>query len=121
MTHDAIRKHLLEEVFGIFEQVERLPDLEELKQTEYCDEFDELRRNRMVMGAFRYGRLSNPDKWKYNFIEGLRKKLWAYVDTGNTENLVDAANYLMLEFMQPSHPNAHFRAEDNTNHCPERK
>lgn len=33
-----------------------------------------------------------------------------YEETGNTEYLVDAANYLMFGFMYPQHTNAHFRA-----------
>lgn len=31
----------------------------------------------------------------------------------NTEYLLDAANYLMFEFMYPQHPKAHFRATDS--------
>lgn len=36
-----------------------------------------------------------------------------YQETGNTEYLVDAANYLMFEFMYPQHEKAHFRATDS--------
>ena len=36
-----------------------------------------------------------------------------YNSTGNTEYLVDAANYLMFEFMYPQHPKAHFKATDS--------
>jgi hypothetical protein len=35
-----------------------------------------------------------------------------YKDTGNTEWLVDAANFLMFEFMYPKHRKAHFRATE---------
>jgi hypothetical protein len=31
---------------------------------------------------------------------------------GNAEYLVDAANFLMIEFMHPAHPAAHYRATD---------
>lgn len=32
---------------------------------------------------------------------------------GNTEWLIDAANFAMIEFMQPQVPGAHFRATDS--------
>ena len=32
---------------------------------------------------------------------------------GNTEYLMDAANFLMIEFMHPRHPDAHFRSTDS--------
>lgn len=37
-----------------------------------------------------------------------------FVPPGNTEYLVDAANFLMIEFMHPAHLVAHFKATDNT-------
>lgn len=33
------------------------------------------------------------------------------VDTGNTENLLDAANCFIIEHLFPKHPKAHFRAQ----------
>jgi hypothetical protein len=74
----------------------------------------------MIIGAFRYGLLTNPDKWKFDLMGGLRKHLANYESTGNTESLVDAANYLMLEFIHPSHPEARFKAMDDLLHCPTR-
>jgi hypothetical protein len=77
--------------------------------------------NRLLMGSFRYGLMSDPDKWTSDLIAGARKKLASYEDTGNREHLVDLANYARLEFMHPSHPHAHFRAEDDHEHCPNRR
>lgn len=37
-----------------------------------------------------------------------------YKDTGNTEFLVDVANFLMLEFMFPQHEKTHFRETDSS-------
>ena len=36
-----------------------------------------------------------------------------YKETGNTEYLADAANYLMFEFMFPQVAGAHFKATDS--------
>ncbi len=116
---DLIRDHLLESVgFGAHDVSARLPDLPQQLETEWCEEFEQARRYRMVMGALRYGLICEPKKWKYDLMAGLRQKLEYYRNTGNTEALVDAANYLMLEFMHPSHPEAHFQGEDDHNHCP---
>ena len=120
---NLIRAHLLESL-GCHDPVPRLPDLPELLRTEWCEEFEQLRRNRMIMGAFRYGLLNDPQKWKsadgtsYDLMKGLRNKLDYYQQSGNIEALVDAGNYVMLIYIHPSHPSAHFRAEDDHNHCP---
>lgn len=109
---DLLREHLLE-VSGYPHGHRRVPDLPDLRVTEWCDEFDRLRRNRMVMGAHRYGLMCEARKWRTDRIVGLRSKLAFYSSTGNTEALVDIANYAMLEFMRPAHPTAHFRALDD--------
>ena len=36
-----------------------------------------------------------------------------YMETGNTEYLCDAANYLMLEFMYPQRNGTYFKATDS--------
>ena len=114
---NLIRAHLLESL-GYRSPAPRLPDLPEQLATEWCTPFEDARRYRMVMGAFRYGLLTEPKKWRYDLMAGLLRKLATYRETGNTEALVDAANYLMLEFMNPSHASAHFRGEDDHCHCP---
>jgi hypothetical protein len=81
--------------------------------TEYSDRFDELRQNRVAVSLHKYGSA------KDNFGEGLVDALAThdlcvrkYVETGNTEYLVDAANYLMFEFMYPQRKGAFFKATD---------
>ena len=78
---------------------------------EYSEEFDNLRRNRVEMSFYKYGPA------RKNFATGNVQALPTmelcvkkYQATGNREYLVDAANYLMFEFMFPQHPKAHFRA-----------
>ena len=82
---------------------------------DYSERFDELRRNRVELSRLKYGSA------KKNFREGNVRALETmglcinkYMETGNTEYLCDAANYLMFEFMWPQHPNAHFRATDSS-------
>jgi hypothetical protein len=35
------------------------------------------------------------------------------IGTGNTENLLDASNGLLVEFVYPDHPKAHFRSQSS--------
>ena len=78
---------------------------------EYSQEFDRLRRNRMEMSYYKYGPVrKNYATGNIQAIPTLKKCLEKYEETGNTEYLVDAANYAMLEFMYPQHPQGHFRS-----------
>lgn len=45
-------------------------------------------------------------------VRSLEKRLALYKETGNTEWLVDVANFAMIEFTFPRHPDAHYRPTD---------
>lgn len=84
-------------------------------EDDYSTRFDELRKNRVELSHYKYGRA------KKNFESGNVDALAThdlciekYKKTGNTEYLVDAANYLMFEFMWPHANGAHFRATDSS-------
>lgn len=81
---------------------------------EYSDKFDELRKNRVKTSFYKYGSAKdNFSTGNVNALETMKLRVEKYGETGNTEFLVDAGNYLMFEFMYPQHPNAHFRATDS--------
>lgn len=67
----------------------------------------------MQVSFHKYGPVANAYPHKVNALESLHKRLEKYAETGNTEFLIDAANFAMIEFMFPAHPNAHFRATDS--------
>lgn len=95
-----------------------MPDLESLRKTEWFPEFEQLMRNRLIMGAFRYGLFEHKAKTNYNMLAYIQEKVDMYVKTGCKETLVDIANMAGLEFMFPSHPNAHWATgDDDSNHC----
>lgn len=81
--------------------------LEELKRTEWSPLFEKLMRNRLVMGAFRYGRLRDRRKPKWDRVTYAIKKLEDYKKTRNSETLVDVANMMLLEFEEGDN---HFEA-----------
>lgn len=82
----------------------------DILKTEYSKEFDEHRKKAMVNSYYKYGPCKdNYGKYKCLDARGnIRKRLEKYEETGNTEFLVDLANYAMLEFMYPSIDGAHF-------------
>jgi hypothetical protein len=67
----------------------------------------------MEASKAKYGPIKDAFPHKLDAIESLMIRLDAYQNTGNTEWLVDAANFAMIEFMLPRHPKAHFRATDS--------
>lgn len=73
-----------------------MSNVEEILRSEYSQKFDEIRKASMVQSFFKYGPA------RKNYVK-------KYQDTGNTEYLTDAANYLMLEFMYPQHEKAHYK------------
>jgi hypothetical protein len=68
--------------------------------------------NRMAMGFHTYGHMRRKHDRPDN-VRNIRIRLKKYLDTGNTEFLMDAANYAMMEFAVPSHPNAFFKPTDS--------
>lgn len=75
---------------------------------EYSDRFDKLRQNRVEVSFYKYGTAA--DNFRMKLVDALESHdmcIKKYKETGNTEYLCDAANYLMFEFMYPQIPNAY--------------
>ena len=70
-------------------------------------------RNRLVMGALRYGLLGDINKPQYDRIPSLLKRISEFQQTGNDEILVDIANIALLEFEEGAHPKKHWTPIDD--------
>lgn len=83
-----------------------------LAVTEWSPQFEKLMRNRLIMGALRYGRMCvpRPKNITKRHMEIIYKRLDIYKRTGNTEMLVDVANMCLVEFEIGDHPRKHFKA-----------
>ena len=98
-----------------------LSQVKSVPESENSEEFHQGMVTRMELSYFKYGLVSEayPEKVKALRIaddEGecsLEKRLRLYRETGNTEWLMDVANFAMIEFMHPRHPQAHFRGTDS--------
>lgn len=81
--------------------------------TEVSEPFIQGMRDRMAMSYFKYGAVRDAYPHKVNALESLRKRLEKYENDGNTEWLMDVANFAMIEYMCPAHKRAHFKATDS--------
>jgi len=88
---------------------------QDILKTEWSTRFENLQKLAMENSFYKYGPLKD-NYGKYECMEAianLKKRLEAYEETGNTEFLVDVANFAMIEFMFPKHPNAHYKGTDS--------
>jgi hypothetical protein len=67
--------------------------------------------NRMTMSFFKYGPVA--ESATTDAPASCRHRLDKYAETGNTEYLMDAANFAMIEFMRPAHPQAFLAPADS--------
>ena len=103
---------------GLTEKEEpKITTFEELEKTEWSVEFETYMRNRLIMGAMRYGRLGAVNKPKYDCVSSMIKRLNKYKETGNKEFLIDVANICLVEFVECNHPNMHFESIDDGEHA----
>ena len=80
---------------------------------EYSKRFDELRRSAIIVSYHKYGPAKeNFQKDMVDAIGSLKKNLKKFEETGNTEYLVDVANYAMFRFMYPQ-GNESYRPTDS--------
>lgn len=95
--------------------------IDQVPDTEYSRDFVQGMYDRMAMSFCKYGPVAAAFPEKVDALKTLELKLQAYRETGNTEWLIDVANYALIEFLRPRHPNAHYRATDNSGddakHC----
>lgn len=94
----------------------KLPSFEELVKSEWSNEFEKFMRNRLILGAIRYGRIGAKNKTKYDRVSSMQKRLQKFKESGNKEFLVDVANLCLLEFVECNHPNEHFSPIDDGEH-----
>ena len=88
----------------------RFPD--HVPPTEFSHTFVQGMANRMATSYSKYGAVKDAYPARVDAIRSLLLRLDRYERDGNTEHLIDAANYCMIEFMAPKHPEAHFAPTD---------
>jgi hypothetical protein len=88
-------------------------ELAKILSTEFDETFVEGMRSRMVVSFYKYGLLTDAYPHKISALASLHDRLRKYAETKNTEYLIDAANFAMIEFMHPSLEGAFFAGTDD--------
>lgn len=83
-------------------------------QTQYSVQFIQGMLNRMLTSYHKYGHVKNAIAAGVDCLASADQRVFKYQETGNTEYLMDAANYLMMEFMHPSVEGAHYDPESRS-------
>jgi hypothetical protein len=86
---------------------------EAVPESEFSVPFVQGMADRMGMSYFKYGLVAEAYPGKVDAIASLQKRIERYLETGNTEWLMDVGNFAMIEFMHPKHAKAHFEATDS--------
>ena len=82
------------------------------EDSDFSAEFAKLMQNRMDCSRHKYGKWKDNQKivdCKANFL----RRWEEYERTGNTEFLVDCANFAMMEWLLSKHSGAHFRPTES--------
>lgn len=85
---------------------------DELKYS-YSKKFVEGMKNRITTSHYKYGRADKTYPELAQALECAKERIQEYEKTKNTEYLIDAANFCMLEFMYPCLENAKFEPADS--------
>ncbi|MGQ0679218.1 MAG: hypothetical protein ACT4OM_06115 [Actinomycetota bacterium] len=81
--------------------------------SEYSPEFLEGMLARMAVSFHKYGAVQDAFVAGVDFLDSAAQRISEYRKTKNTEFLIDAANFLMMEFMYPSISGAEFVPTDS--------
>lgn len=69
--------------------------------------------DRMEVSFHKYGAVADAYPHKVDALASLQKRIEKYLETRNTEYLIDAANFAMIEFMAPRFRDAEFKPTDS--------
>lgn len=86
---------------------------EQILKKDFSETFVQKMKNRMLMSHYKYGWAKDTYPELADAVACLEQRLAMYKESGNLEHLVDVANFAMIEFMYPRHPDAHFQGSDS--------
>lgn len=90
-----------------------MTDPEQVLKQDFSEDFVQKMRNRIVVSHYKYGWMKDTYPELADAIACLEERLALFKKTGNKEHLVDVANFAMIEFMYPRHPDARFKGTDS--------
>ena len=122
-SHDIMRERLLRPVTSEIEKPKPKPSIsmDEMAVMQWDEpqwqKVLNYMKNRMIMGGYRYGPTDQQKPREFNNPADIIRRVNKYIETGNMEHLVDAANICIIECKKKSHPNFHFESIDDGEHA----
>lgn len=95
-------------------QVIRVPLISLAPASEYSEPFLQGMLNRIAVSHHKYGFIADNFPHRVRAMDSAANCIETYAETRNTEYLIDAANYLMFEFIHPALDGAFFAATDSS-------
>lgn len=86
---------------------------ETILKRDWSEDFIKKMQNRIEVSHHKYGWCSQTYPELAQAYKCIRDRLDEYIKTGNTEYLIDVANFAMIEYRFPAVKNAHFEATDS--------
>lgn len=83
-----------------------------MPESEFSYEFMQGMADRLSMSFFKYGLMGRAYPKLVNALASLQRRIDRYKETGNTEFLIDAANFALIEFKHPSIEGAEYKPTD---------
>ena len=90
--------------------------MEDILKDCYSDFFIQGMKNRLVVSHFKYGSAKKTYPELAQALKCIKERIELYEKTKNTEYLIDAANFCMLEFMYPCIKVLSLKLQTVTNH-----
>lgn len=70
-------------------------------------------KNRILVSHYKYGWMNQTYPDLAQAVKEIYPRVKKYLETGNTEWLIDVANFAMIEYLHPSVVGAHFKGTDS--------
>ena len=85
--------------------------LEEMRKENVDDTFMEKMCNAMIMSAFKYGKVN--EYASKVALDKMKKEIDMFIEDGNTEHMVNIANYAMIRYMFPKEGEGYMGTDSN--------
>lgn len=85
----------------------------EILAMDWDEDFVKKMQNRILVSHYKYGWMNQTYPELAQAVKEIQPRIQKYLETGNTEWLIDVANFAMIEYLHPSVKNAHFVGTDS--------
>lgn len=86
---------------------------QQILERDWDDGFIKKMQNRILVSHYKYGWMSQTYPELAQAVKEIYPRIKKYMETGNTEWLIDVANFAMIEYLHPSVVGAYFKGTDS--------